>query len=161
MGTSLANLPRYLVLDPVATVRIEVELERFACEIDVEIQNPRPGRSFVLLLGPRGGPYLRRMRLSGRARVLFQPKSSGPYVLMLANPQKEPIVLRLKGRQVGKGRPPRRSGAAAGPAAALRRRRSRHGATHRRSAGSVPRPHAPRTEAPAGPERSVGSPRSI
>jgi hypothetical protein len=158
VGTTLASLPRYLVLDPVATVRIEVELERYACEIDVEIQNPRTGRSFVLLLGPRGGPYVRRMRLSGRARILFQPKTAGPYVLMLANPQKEPIVLRLKGRQIGKGGPPRRAGATAGPAGAPRRRRSRHGSGRRRPLGSLPRPHAPRTEVAAG---SFGSPRSI
>jgi hypothetical protein len=158
VAPSLASLPRYLVLDPVATVRIEVNLERLACEIDVEIQNPRPGRSFVLLIGPRGGPYLRRMRLSGRARVLFQPKSAGPYVLMLANPQKEPIVLRLRGRQLGKGRPPRRVGPAGTPAAAARRRRSRHGTGRRRPSAAVPRPHAPRTAAESG---SLGPPRSV
>ncbi len=155
-ASSLANLPRYLVLDPVATVRIEVELERLASELDVEIQNPRPGRTFVLLIGPKGGPFLRRMRLSGRARVLFQPKTPGPYVLMLANPQKEPIVLRLRGRQLGRARVRRRVAPARGRGP-VRRRRSRHGTAGRRVVGSAPRAHPPRTEATSD---TVRSPRS-
>ncbi len=100
MAVSLARLPKYLVLEPVSTVRIEMELTRPSCEIDVELQNPEPGRSFVLLIGKKGGPHLQRMSLSGRARVLFDPKAPGVYVLMLANPLKEPLVLRLRGRNL-------------------------------------------------------------
>jgi hypothetical protein len=100
VAISLARLPRFLVLDPVSTVRIEMKLDYPSCEIDVELQNPRPGRSFVLLLGKRGGPYLQRMRLSGRARIRFRPKAAGEYLLMLANPNREPLILRLRGRNI-------------------------------------------------------------
>lgn len=106
MALTLARLPRYLVLEPVSTVRFEVELRRPACEIDVELENPKPGRSFLLLIGPQGGPVIQRMRLTGRARILFEPKEPRTHVLMLANPQKEPLVLRLRGRSP---RAPRRT----------------------------------------------------
>jgi hypothetical protein len=99
VGAGLATLPRFLVIEPVATVRLEMELDRPSCEIDVELQNPAPGRSFVVMIGHRGGPFVQRLRLSGRARIVFEPKTPGRYVLVLANPLKEPLVLRLKGRQ--------------------------------------------------------------
>ena len=100
MATALRDLPKYLVLNPVSTVRIEMRLEAPACEIDVELDNPRPGRSFVLLIGHVGGPYVQRVRLAGRARIYFDPQSPGSYELLLANPQREPLVLRLRGRDV-------------------------------------------------------------
>lgn len=77
-----------------------MRLEAPACEIDVELDNPKPGRSFVLLIGHPGGPYVQRVRLAGRARIFFDPQSPGAYELLLANPQKEPLVLRLRGRDV-------------------------------------------------------------
>jgi hypothetical protein len=119
----LGRLPRYLVLDPVSTVRLEVALRRPSCEIDVELENPKPGRSFLLVIGPVGGPVLQRMRLSGRARIVFEPQDDRSHVLMLANPQKEPLVLRLRGKAL---RPAAASGvrkkkrAGAGPSAARR-----------------------------------------
>ncbi|MGA8542084.1 MAG: hypothetical protein WB947_00860 [Thermoplasmata archaeon] len=100
MATALRDLPKYLVLNPVSTVRIEMRLESPACEIDVELDNPRPGRSFVLLIGQTGGPYVQRVRLAGRARIYFDPQAPGPYELLLANPQREPLVLRLRGRDI-------------------------------------------------------------
>ncbi|HYA58123.1 MAG TPA: hypothetical protein VEH57_06650 [Thermoplasmata archaeon] len=103
MAVGLARLPRFLVLEPVSTVRIEIELEAPACEIDVELENPRPGRSFVLLIGHKEGPFVQRVRLAGRARILFDPEAPGVYVLLLANPQQEPLVLRLKARDLPKG----------------------------------------------------------
>jgi hypothetical protein len=99
MGGGLGSLPRFLIIEPVSTVRLEMELDRPSCEIDVELQNPGPGRSFVVMIGHRGGPFVQRLRLSGRARIVFEPKSPGRYVLVLANPVKEVLVLRLKGRQ--------------------------------------------------------------
>jgi hypothetical protein len=98
--TALRDLPKYLVLNPVSTVRLEMKLEGPACEIDVELDNPGPGRSFVLLIGHPGGPYVQRVRLAGRARIYFDPQSPGSYELLLANPQHEPLVLRLRGRDV-------------------------------------------------------------
>ncbi|MGI0072082.1 MAG: hypothetical protein ACRECT_08485 [Thermoplasmata archaeon] len=102
MTPSLPDLPRFLVLNPVSTVRIEMRLETSACEIDVELDNPKPGRSFVLLIGRAGGPYVQRVRLAGRARIYFDPEAPGAYELLLANPQRDPVVLRLRGRDVGR-----------------------------------------------------------
>jgi len=113
----LDRLPRYLVLEPVSTVRFEVQLGQPACEVEVELENPRPGRSFLLLIGPQGGPVIQRMRLTGRARVLFEPKDPRAHVLMLANPQKEPLVLQLRARPVRRSPPSAlRTGRAARPA---------------------------------------------
>ncbi len=119
MATALRDLPKYLVLDPVSTVRIEMRLESPACEIDVELDNPKSGRSFVLLIGRVGGPYVQRVRLAGRARIFFDPESPGSYELLIANPQKEPLVLRLRGRDVGPSSPKPRTKRARG---AVRRR---------------------------------------
>jgi len=94
---TLSQLPRYLILEPVSSVRLEVSLVRPACEIDIGLESPRPGRSFLLLVGPEGGPMVQRMRLTGRARILFEPRDPRPHVLMLANPMKEPLVLSLRG----------------------------------------------------------------
>jgi hypothetical protein len=116
-------LPRYLVLNPASTVRFDLRLARTACEVDIELQNPRPGRAFLLLVGPHRGPIVRRMRLSGRARILFEAKDDRSPVLMLANPEKEPLVLRLRGRA---------------------RHARRHPAARPPSAAVSPRPAAPR-----------------
>ncbi|MCI4373422.1 MAG: hypothetical protein L3K02_07260 [Thermoplasmata archaeon] len=100
MATALRDLPKYLVLSGVSTVRLEMLLESPACEIDVELENPKPGRSFVLLIGHKEGPYVQRVRLSGRARIHFDPQAPGEYLLLLANPNREPLVLRLKARDL-------------------------------------------------------------
>jgi len=100
VAVALPDLPRFLVLNPLSTVRVEMRLASPACEIDVELDNPGPGRSFVLLIGHKDGPFVQRVRLAGKARIYFDPQSPGDYVLLVANPQKEPIVLRLKARDV-------------------------------------------------------------
>ena len=88
-----------------STIRVEMLLDAPSCEIDVELDNPRPGRSFVLLIGHKDGPYVQRVRLAGKARIYFDPQSPGEYVMLVANPQNEPIVLRLKARNVGAATP--------------------------------------------------------
>jgi hypothetical protein len=100
MATALRDLPKFLVLAGTSTVRLEMRLESPACEIDVELENPRAGRSFVLLIGHKEGPYVQRVRLSGRARIHFDPQAPGEYLLLLANPNREPLVLRLKARDL-------------------------------------------------------------
>jgi hypothetical protein len=135
VGLTLGNLPRFLVLEPVSTVRFELRLSRPACEIDVELENPKPGRSFLLLIGPQGGPVVQRMRLSGRARIVFEPADDRRHVLMLANPQKEPLVLKLRGRSI------RRPVAATGVGAPTTSPSGRRGASRRR----------PRVRVSAGP----------
>jgi hypothetical protein len=102
VAVALRDLPKYLVLDPRSTVRLEMRLEAPSCEIDVELDNPKPGRSFVLLIGHREGPFVQRVRLAGRARIHFDPEAPGEYLLLLANPDKEPVILRLKGRDLAK-----------------------------------------------------------
>lgn len=143
MARAISDLPKYLVLAPAANVRIDFELETPSCEIDLELDNPAPGRSFVLLVGSPGGPFVQRVRLSGRARVFFDPAAPGTYELLLANPHSEPIVVHLKGRGLdlrpgAPGRAPRptvvRKGA--GASVALRR----HRATTRRRPRSEHRP---------------------
>jgi hypothetical protein len=115
VATALRNLPRFMVLEPVSTVRLEIELAGPACEIQVDLENPEAGRSFVLLIGHREGPYVQRVRLSGGARIHFDPQSPGDYVLLLANPNRTPLVLRLKAKDLGTVRrnaaPPKRKGA--------------------------------------------------
>lgn len=147
VSTALDDLPKFLVLEPVSTVRIEMRLEAPACEIDVELDNPKVGRSFVLLIGQVGGPYVQRVRLAGRARIFFDPQRPGAYELLLANPQREPVVLRLKGRNVGavaRGPSPRK-----GRAGARRPRpSSAAGATRARSGRAADR------EPPTGGRRS-------
>ena len=101
VAVALPDLPRFLVLEPLSTVRVEMRLVSPACEIDVELENPHPGRSFVLLIGHKSGPFVQRVRLAGKARIYFDPQAPGEYVLLVANPQKEPIVLRLRARDVG------------------------------------------------------------
>jgi len=102
VAVALRDLPRYLVLDPESTVRLEMRLEAPSCEIDVVLDNPKPGRSFVLLIGHKEGPFVQRVRLAGRARIHFDPESPGEYVLLLANPNAEPLILRLKGRDLSR-----------------------------------------------------------
>jgi len=104
MATLLA-LPRYLVLEPTSTVRIDLRMETPSCEIDVSLDNPRPGRSFVLLIGPQRGPFVQRVRLAGKAKIHFDPQRPGKYSLLLANPLSEPIVIRLKVRALPDTRP--------------------------------------------------------
>jgi len=101
VAVALRDLPKFLVLEPMSTVRVEMQLDAPSCEIDVKLDNPRPGRSFVLLIGHKGGPYVQRVRLAGKARIYFDPQSPGEYVMLVANPQHEPIVLRLRARNVG------------------------------------------------------------
>ena len=101
--SGLSGLPKFLVVEPESTVRLEMSLDRPACEIDVELQNPGPGRSFVVMIGQRGGPFAQRLRLTGKARILFEPRAPGLYELVLANPTDEPIVLRLRGRPAATG----------------------------------------------------------
>jgi hypothetical protein len=105
VATALRDLPKFLVLAGVSTVRLEIQLASPACEIDVELENPRPGRSFVLLIGHKDGPFVQRVRLSGKARIHFDPQAPGEYVLLLANPNREPLVLRLRARDLA---PPRK-----------------------------------------------------
>jgi hypothetical protein len=127
VAVALADLPRFLVLDPLSTVRVEMRLVTPACEIDVELDNPRPGRSFVLLIGHKSGPFVQRVRLAGKARIYFDPQSPGEYVMLVANPQQEPIVLRLKARDVGPV-------ATVGPGGRVRSRSKRGPVRGRRSA---------------------------
>ena len=98
---ALQDLPKYLVVEPSSTLRLDIHLDSPACEIDISLDNPKPGRSFVLMIGHPGGPYVQRVRLAGRARVFFDPQSPGNYVLLLANPDRSPIVLHLRGRGIG------------------------------------------------------------
>ena len=101
MHVALEDLPKYLVVEPSSTLRLDMHLDCPSCEIDISLDNPKPGRSFVLMIGHPGGPYVQRVRLAGKARVFFDPHAPGNYVLLLSNPDRTPIVLRLRGRVIG------------------------------------------------------------
>jgi hypothetical protein len=101
VAVALPDLPKYLVVEPRSTIRMEMLLAAPACEIDVELDNPREGRSYILLIGHKGGPFVQRVRLAGKARIYFDPQSPGEYVLLLSNPEDDPIVLRLRARDIG------------------------------------------------------------
>jgi hypothetical protein len=92
------GLPRFLVLEPHASLRLELRVRRPPFELSLEPQNAEPGRSFVLMLGPPGGPIRQRLRLSGRTRILFEPRDRRGHLLVLVNPDAEPLVLELRGR---------------------------------------------------------------
>ena len=98
---ALQDLPKYLVVEPSSTLRLDMHLDSPACEIDISLDNPKPGRSFILMIGHPGGPYVQRVRLAGRARIFFDPQSPGNYVHLHANPDRSPIVLHLRGRGIG------------------------------------------------------------
>jgi hypothetical protein len=104
MTLELAELPRYMVIEPGAGVRLDIRLTSPACEIDAEIEAPRPGKSFILMIGHKGGPFVQRARISGGARLLFDPESPGEYVLMLVNPMDHTVTVRLQGHGLGRAR---------------------------------------------------------
>ena len=141
MAPELGDLPRYLVLNPSSTVRIELRLRAPSCEIDLDLERPRPGRSFIVLLGAPGGPFVQRVRLAGRARLFFDPESPGRYEILLANPDREPLTLRLRGRDVG---PLSVAGSPSGRRPTARAVGARSGRSRRRRPG----PRADRRSAP-------------
>ena len=130
MALALADLPKYLVVEPSSTLRLDMHLDSPACEIDISLDNPQPGRSFVLMIGHPGGPYVQRVRLAGKARIFFDPQSPGNYVLLLANPDRSPIVLHLRGRGITASRVAKKG-------AARRKSRIRSGTDAERSVHKV------------------------
>jgi len=134
MPIALTELPRYVVLEPGGGVRLDMRLEATACEFDLALQNPRPGRSFVAMIGHRAGAIVQRVRLAGTARILFDPERPGDYTLVLTNPMPEPAVVRLRATALEGGKPGRKRRTAG--KAGLRKGVPR---PRRRSAGSVER----------------------
>ncbi|MCI4327021.1 MAG: hypothetical protein L3K16_05230 [Thermoplasmata archaeon] len=130
MPIALTELPRYVVLEPGGGVRLEMRLEATACEFDLALQNPKPGRSFIAMIGHRAGTIVQRVRLAGTARILFDPEAPGDYTLVLTNPMTEAAVVRLKATALAR----RRGAAKTRPAT----KRSVTG-TRRRKSGSAKR----------------------
>jgi hypothetical protein len=104
MPIALAELPRYVVLEPGGGIRLDLRLEATACEFDLALQNPRPGRSFVAMIGHRAGAIVQRVRLAGAARILFDPERPGEYTLVLTNPMAEPAVVRVRATPLARRR---------------------------------------------------------
>jgi hypothetical protein len=130
MSISLHELPRFVVLEPGGGIRLDLHLEATACEFDVALQNEHPGRSFIVMIGHRAGTIVQRVRLAGRARILFDPEAPGDYTLVMTNPMAEPAVVRLRASAVDKEthlrptvRKPKRKRAARTRAPARRSRR--------------------------------------
>ena len=138
------TLPRFLVLEPTSVVRLEMELHHRACELDLELAQPGPGRSFVVMLGHHDGPFVQRARVARSAQLLFDPETPGRYVLVLSNPMSAPAVVRLAGREVGgSGRPRRPARLGPAPGRSPRRRGPAHsGRSARRGLNTVAGSHA-------------------
>lgn len=103
MPIALQELPRFVVLEPGGGIRLDLHLDATACEFDLALQNERPGRSFIVMIGHKAGTIVQRVRLAGRARILFDPETPGDYTLVMTNPMPEPAVVRLKATAVEKG----------------------------------------------------------
>lgn len=127
MPLAIHELPKFVVLEPGGGLRLDLHLESTACEFDVSLQNEKPGRSFIVMIGHRAGTIVQRVRLAGRARILFDPESPGDYSLVLTNPMPEPAVVRLRATPVGK-KPKVRPSAGAGRARGRKRARKKSGA---------------------------------
>jgi hypothetical protein len=107
MAIAISELPKYLVLEPGGGIRLDMRLEAAACEFDLSLESPRPGRSFIVMIGHRSGAIVQRVRLAGRAKILFDPAGPGDYTLVLTNPMADPAVVRLKATAVEGPKPPR------------------------------------------------------
>ncbi|MCI4321794.1 MAG: hypothetical protein L3K05_05760 [Thermoplasmata archaeon] len=131
MAIGLRDLPKFLVLEPGGGIRLDVHLDSSACEFEMALENERPGRSFIVMLGHRAGTIVQRVRLAGRAKILFDPESPGDYTLVLTNPMAEPAVVRLNARPVGRRariRPSMRRTSYASKSKARRKPKRREGA---------------------------------
>lgn len=96
MPITPGDVPSFLVLEPRGGIRLDVRLPTPACQVDVALANPQPGRSFILMIGRPSGPFVQRARIAGRARLHFEPGTPGLYTLLVTNPMHEPAVVRLK-----------------------------------------------------------------
>ncbi|MCI4358206.1 MAG: hypothetical protein L3J95_00410 [Thermoplasmata archaeon] len=96
MSIAPGDVPSFLVLEPRGGIRLDIRLPTPACQIDAALQNPIPGRSFILMVGEPSEPFVQRARIAGKARLHFEPGSPGLYVILLTNPMREPAVVRLK-----------------------------------------------------------------
>ncbi len=105
---ALRELPTYLVLEPRGGVRLPFTLDATACELELRLETERPGASFIAMVSQRDGTWVQRVRLATSAKILFDPGTTGDFVLQLTNPTFDPIVLRLRGRSLPV-RPPRRT----------------------------------------------------
>ncbi|MCI4330098.1 MAG: hypothetical protein L3K01_08805 [Thermoplasmata archaeon] len=136
MAIAISELPRYLVLEPGGGIRLDMHLEAAACEFDLALESPRPGRSFIVMIGHRSGAIVQRVRLAGKAKILFDPEGPGDYTLVLTNPMADPAVVRLRATAVVPPAPPRVTRRKAPSANPARRRRSADARPDRRSSRS-------------------------
>jgi hypothetical protein len=108
------DVPSYVVLEPRGGLRLDVRLPTPACLISAALENPAPGRNFILMAGAPCEPFVERARIAGRAKLHFEPGRPGLYIILLTNPMREPAVIRLSLRPIVVGpsargpRPPAR-----------------------------------------------------
>lgn len=136
MAIAISELPRYLVLEPGGGIRLDMHLEAAACEFDLALESPRPGRSFIVMIGHRSGAIVQRVRLAGKAKILFDPQGPGDYTLVLTNPMADPAVVRLRATAVVPPAPPRVTRRKPASASLSRRRRPADARPERRSSRS-------------------------
>lgn len=109
MVIPIAELPKIIIIEPGRGVRMDVLLDTPSCELDLHLEKEGPGKSVILMIGHKNGEVVQRVRVAGRAKVLFDPETPGEYVFLLTNPMDEPAVVHWEVRGVGSGRGPKRS----------------------------------------------------
>ncbi len=107
MPIAIEDLPKVIILEPGRGVRMDVRMDSPSCEIDLHMDKEGPGKSFVLMIGHKNGEVVQRVRVSGRAKVLFDPETPGEYVFLLTNPMAEPAVVHWEVRPMGTPGAPR------------------------------------------------------
>lgn len=96
MTIALKDLPKVVILEPGKGVRMEVDMDSPACEVDLHLEKEGAGRSFIFMIAHPGGEVVQRVRVAGHAKVLFDPESPGEYVFLLTNPMTEAAVVRCE-----------------------------------------------------------------
>lgn len=106
MSIAIEELPKVIILEPGRGVRMEVKMSTPSCEIELGLDKEKPGRSVVLMIGQHDGEVLQRVRVSGKAKVLFDPEEPGEYDFLLTNPTNEVVVVHWDVRAISQPKAP-------------------------------------------------------
>lgn len=110
MTLSLKDLPKVVILEPNKGVRMEVDMESPACEIDLHLEKEGTGKSFIFMIAHKSGEVVQRIRIASHAKILFDPESPGEYVFLLTNPMNEAAIVRCDFSPVSSAASPKRPG---------------------------------------------------
>lgn len=115
MSLTLQDLPKVVILEPNKGVRMEVDMDSPACEIDLKLEKEGAGKSFVFMIAHPGGEVVQRIRIAGHAKILFDPEAAGQYIFLLTNPMNEAAIVRCEFSPVPSSSPRKPSGRSTKP----------------------------------------------